>query len=134
MVNFLKHGQQCRFEVDDYLPEKNDQLAFSKSYQGKIWVQLIERAMASRMGTYTAIESGNSSHVATDLTGAPSEEFSLNIAVDPWAKIVEGTREKFVMTAAIAERRDAAELRRMGLIAKHGYSLLSATEVTGPRG
>ena len=62
--------------IDDKLPSKKyyniSSLVFAKAVENVFWPALLEKAYATIHGSYESIESGQSSEVLRDLTGAPA--------------------------------------------------------------
>ena len=64
--------------MDDYIPIKYKQPAFTKSNDHSIWVMLLEKAYAKAFGSYYNIQSGCSTEVMTALTGCQTDNLLTN--------------------------------------------------------
>lgn len=72
-------GEWVNIVIDDYIPVKGNQPAFSRAHGPELWVLLLEKAYAKIYGSYEIIEGGNPAIALSDLTGAPYE----NLDKDP---------------------------------------------------
>jgi len=71
----IRNGQYVH-ENGVYLKEKKPVYAQSMHY-GEIWPMIMEKAWAKLVGSYSAIEGGNSSWTMEHLTNDPIERFNL---------------------------------------------------------
>eukprot|EP00854_Cymbomonas_tetramitiformis_P030492 gene30492-38118_t len=76
----VQKGQWIQVVVDDFLPinARTGCLLFAHSRSKKnLAVQLIEKAMAKRYGSYAALVGGNTSEALYDLTGCAVEDIKI---------------------------------------------------------
>lgn len=135
-IRLFLDGEWQSVLVDDMLPCTNTSrsldpgLAFSRAANCQLWVCLLEKAYAKAHGSYHAISGGEIAEALLDLTGAPT--FSLNFD-DPkfnldvfWSRLVHYKKNQFPMGCATASNPD---LRAVGLVGNHAYSILDCREV-----
>lgn len=69
------NGEFQTIMLDDFVPVKKgtNQIAFTKSGGGEIWVPLLEKAWAKANGGYGNIVAGLEPESLKALTGAPTE-------------------------------------------------------------
>lgn len=73
--------------MDDQVPARNNNLAFSRANGEELWVILLEKAYAKAYGSYEAIEGGNPAIALRDLTGAPYENID-EVSADEFWKFI----------------------------------------------
>lgn len=135
-VRLCLEGEWKIIYVDSLIPcYKNGGPCFTKSHnnQNEIWVLILEKAYAKAFSNYERIEAGLSREALRELTGA-----SIDVIFDDdpklWDKILEGTKNNYVMTAGSKEEGDLAVSKvNKGIYASHAYSLLGAFEIMGEK-
>jgi len=143
-VRLFLDGAWRVVEVDDRLPcvvkgatvrraahAGASRLAYSRAAGNQLWVQLLEKAYAKAHGSYQAISGGQIAEALLALTGAPS--FTIDFS-DPafdmrllWSRLVYFARCGFPMGCATAA--DHPQLRAVGLVGQHAYSILDCRTV-----
>lgn len=132
-LSLFNLGIWTEYYIDDFipisiLPDGSSHLAFSGPKDStdtiELWTVLLEKAWAKKYQSYYDVQSGYSSEVLTDLTGAPCETL-LTSASMTWEKMVNAEKEDFVMLAATGEQQD----RSVGLLPNQCYAVLAAKEV-----
>ena len=130
-------GEEKLIVVDDYFPfspSKND-WAFSKSMDNEIWVLIIEKAWAKVHGNYQRIEGGNTAEALMALTGCYVDYIFHNQVINKnvlWRRIFNADQNKYVIATAASGRKtgkDKSDLREVGIIDAHAYSLLEANPI-----
>jgi hypothetical protein len=58
-VVMCKNGFKSMITVDNYIPTKGDNLAFSSTHDREMWVIVLEKAWAKIHGSYERIEGGD---------------------------------------------------------------------------
>ena len=135
-IYFYINGNKKLVLIDDYLPCVGTgfkQFAMSKSEENEIWVALIEKAWAKVNGNYIRIGCGGSPNEVFDvLTEAYSEEVAIKPAIKDtlWAKLVDGAKKGFVMTAGTSGNDDVEEV---GLSPGHAFTVLGIHEIKGEK-
>lgn len=74
-LKLVKMGLPTKIVIDDFIPCKYGQPAFTKGHGNELWVLLLEKAFAKIHGSYERIESGSSDIAMRDLSGAPASSF-----------------------------------------------------------
>ena len=132
-LSLFNLGIWTEYYIDDFvpvsiLPDNSPRLAFSGPKDSKdtieLWTILLEKAWAKKYQSYYDVQSGYSSEVLTDLTGAPCETL-LTSAAMAWEKVVAAETADFVMLAATGELQDLS----VGLIPSQCYAVLAAKTV-----
>lgn len=72
-------------------------MVFAKAVDDVFWPALLEKAYAKIHGSYESIESGQSSEVLRDLTGAPAFTHKTN-EENLFTMIKDSTNKGFLMT------------------------------------
>ena len=135
-IYFYINGIKKLVLIDDYLPYVGvgfKQFAMSKSEENEIWVALIEKAWAKVNGNYIRIGCGGSPNEVFDvLTEAYSEEVTVKAASKDaiWAKLVDGQKKGFVMTAGTSASEDVEDV---GLSPGHAFTVLGVHEIKGEK-
>ena len=132
-INIFLAGHPFELVLDDYFPciseEKGS--AFCQVVDGKLWPIMIEKAWAKLYFSYDNIDSGMSSDVLRDLTGAPVK--SLWMEDDPenvWKELVDAHTKKYPMTAGSKEFNQGIDfINEVGIVSSHSYSCLGGYEV-----
>ncbi|XP_067142857.1 calpain-D-like isoform X2 [Centruroides vittatus] len=133
-----KNGYWKSVVIDDLLPcDANGFLLYSEAKRKQLWVSLIEKAAAKLHGCYEALESGRVIDGLQVLTGAPCENIILNSStigeeeIDKdfiWAQLLSMYSAKFLLGASSGggnnSQLDDEQYYKIGLIPRHGYSLL----------
>lgn len=127
--------------VDDrfpYCPHK-ERWAFSRqSNSNEIWVLIIEKAWAKVFGSYQRIEAGTAGEALGPLTGCPTKYFIHDDAQSKdklWQTILFADQQKFPMCTAVASQAEEVsglthkQMKSVGLVDAHAYSLISAKEI-----
>lgn len=95
-------GVWTSYEIDDFFPCIGDSLAFSRPRNEdgviEIWVILLEKLWAKRLGGYFNLEQGSTACALRDMTGAPCETISTSLP-DFWEIINNANRNSYVVTA-----------------------------------
>ena len=68
-------GEPINVVIDDLIPCKDGNPAFTKSKNSELWVMLLEKAYAKVHGSYDNIIAGLCSQSFQCLTGAPTENY-----------------------------------------------------------
>jgi calpain-15 len=133
------NGESRTVVVDDRFPycPKKETWAFSRPSKTKeIWVLILEKVWAKVYGSYQRIESGNTGEALHPLTGCPTKYFMhSNVRADNlWSRIHRAEEKHFVMCCAVASAadpmRDPSDMKAVGLVDGHAYSLLGAKTVS----
>lgn len=135
-LSFFNLGIWSEYYIDDFvpvlaLPDGSYNLAFSGPKESKgvmeLWTVLLEKAWAKKYQSFYDIQTGHSSEVLTDLTGAPCEVLYTN-SKETWEKLAKADEAGFVMMAATSpDRPQQGQLA--GLLPNQCYALLSAKSV-----
>ena len=98
---------------------------------------LLEKAWAKLYGSYQRIEAGTTGEALPALTGAPTEYILHREAKSNtnalWKKILQADKNKYVIATAASSAqsgKERAEMKRVGLVDAHAYSLISAMELS----
>ncbi|CAK58158.1 unnamed protein product (macronuclear) [Paramecium tetraurelia] len=116
--------------LDDYIPVKGNEPAFSSSKQEEIWVLLLEKAWAKSFGSYSNIISGDPGEVIRSLTGCPAETIKTDSPKfkERFIKLVNN--QCLMTTGTISSTTTNQEI--MGLIYDHAYSILKLQTILHP--
>ena len=146
-VQLYLNGESKVVVVDDYFPYDpfKEDWAMSKPSEdsNEIWVLILEKAWAKVFGSYQRIEAGTAGEAFRPLTGCPSHAFIHDDCANKemlWKKIELADRRGFPMATAVAsqmeevEKLSAADMKRVGLVDAHAYSLIAAKEITNDQG
>lgn len=144
-VQFFIAGQRRTVVVDDrfpYCPHK-ERFAFSRTNSSnEIWVQIVEKAWAKVFGSYQRIEAGTTGEALNPLTGCPTK-FFIHDEVDKerlWQTILYADQNGMPMATAVASSQeevsglDAQNMRTVGLVDAHAYSLIGVKEIKNLKG
>ena len=146
-LRFFLDGEWKSVLVDDRLPTTEDprrpelaaaNLAYTRCVDSgggsgamMLWASLIEKAYAKVHGCYKAISGGEISEALLDLTGAPTLSVSFDEAdFDSellWHSMREWVSEGLPMGCATSSENP--ELKEVGLVGQHAYSILNVREV-----
>jgi len=112
-LKFNVGGKDAYVTVDDYVPvtaqgwpSKLLPVYASSMFEGEIWPMIMEKAWAKLVGSYSAMESGNSRWVLGHLTNDPIETIFLrnqgftasNVKGNElWAKMIDYTTKEYLM-------------------------------------
>ena len=139
-LSFFNLGIWSEYYVDDFVPviplsDGSYPLAFSGPKESKdvveLWTVLLEKAWAKKYQSYYDIQTGHSSEVLTDLTGAPCEVLYTD-SPGIWEKLAIADEAGFVMMAATSpDRPQQGQLG--GLLPNHCYAVISAKSVDSAR-
>lgn len=122
--------------IDDALPcfAMNGQLCYSQSPNGRLWVPYLEKAIAKVCKSYRALTSGRSVEAFSLLTGAPVQDFPLDVEGRPslldedelWATLLSAYDLRFLIAASCGRPSgpSQSDYKAVGLSASHGYSVL----------
>ena len=128
--------------VDDYIPayKESKQLVFAKSNKKKIWVILLEKAWAKVNGGYVNTISGRAEDALEFLTGRGSlvynfigkegdelNEYKKNIIKE--IQLID--KNNCVMSCST---KDVQEIKDLGLVVNHAYSLLDFVRIETNKG
>lgn len=72
LVCMFINGKPMPIILDDWIPTRFGQAAFSKSKQDELWAILLEKAWAKIQGTYARTEGGMCATAAAHLLGVPT--------------------------------------------------------------
>lgn len=135
-ISLFNLGVWSEYTIDDFVPVSLNpngsyDLAFSgpKELRGvtELWTILLEKAWAKKYQSYYDIQTGHSSEVLTDLTGAPCEILYTSSEVI-WEKLTAADEAGFVMMSATSpDGHYQGQLA--GLLPNHCYAVLSAKTV-----
>lgn len=160
VLRTFKNGVAAMIKIDDWIPcvPNLDPTAFggylpafskTSGAQGELWVALLEKAYAKLHGSFQRIESGDSAHALTDLTGAPARRYTIRGAADDveeeeedakgctdaegtalelWPLLVEAHATGWVATAG-TPAAEGDELSDLGLVPEHRYAIVNAVEL-----
>lgn len=127
--------------VDDRFPfdEERNTWAFSRTgKEPEIWVLLLEKVWAKLFGSYQRIEAGTTGEALAPLTGCPTQYFihdNIKQHENFWKSLMQCDERKMVMCTAVASMAgeknvlDSGDMKRVGLVDAHAYSLLGVCEV-----
>lgn len=145
-MEFYISGEMKTVVVDDrfpYCPHK-ERWAFSRSSStNEIWVLLIEKAWAKIFGSYQRIEAGTTGEALHPLTGCPTQFLihdDMGNKDKLWQTIFFADQMKYPMCTAVASSQEAisnlssANMKSVGLVDAHAYSLIGAREVKSDSG
>ncbi len=112
-------------------------LAFCRCADGatgapQLWASLIEKAYAKAHGSFNAISGGMVAEALLDLTGYPTEviEFSAGSFDSEllWARLKAYRQLELPMGCGTESAVGSEELREVGLVGHHAYSLIDVRE------
>lgn len=133
-IKFNVGGKDAYVTVDDYVPVvmKGGKLlpVYADSmYEGEIWPMIMEKAWAKLVGSYAAIESGNSWWTLSHLTNDPVERVIMRNqnftgtnakGNELWAKMLDYTQKEYLMfTGSDSE----------SYVQGHSFAVLKAVEL-----
>ncbi|EGR30491.1 hypothetical protein IMG5_130830 [Ichthyophthirius multifiliis] len=127
-------GEWKNINIDDQIPYKGRQPAFSRGQGDEIWVLLLEKAYAKAYGSYYVIEGGNPAQALRDLTGAPYENVDNISHEEFWKYLEENDNEKNVLTCYTKQTEKREEENQLGLLSGHAYSILDHKNVIDSNG
>ncbi|KAL4468366.1 hypothetical protein ABPG72_012260 [Tetrahymena utriculariae] len=117
--------------VDDHIPCKKKQPAFTRSNGNELWVLLLEKAYAKAYGSYYKIEGGNPAVALRDLTGAPYVNFDEKNPDSMFNFLEEhdkaGRGDILTCYTPSTEIREAQ--LDVGLYSGHAYSILDVRRI-----
>ena len=96
---------------------------------------ILEKAWAKIYGSYQRIEAGTTGEALHPLTGSPCQtKLHKKITTkDLWDLIISSDEKNYVMCTAVASasniNQDSADMKAVGLVDAHAYSLISAKTV-----
>ena len=117
--------------LDEYFPMKyGNKLKFCRTKNREIWAMLIEKAYAKVFGAYWNIGYGGGCSVngLKDLTGAPSEIYSISQSTDNdqmWKTLKNYLARNFIIVGSTSEDKTMGST---GLAPWHAYSVLGVYE------
>ena len=98
----------------------------------QLWASLIEKAYAKAHGSFNAISGGMVAEALLDLTGYPTEviEFSAGSFDSEllWARLKAYRQLELPMGCGTESAVGSEELREVGLVGHHAYSLIDVRE------
>ena len=77
-----KNGRPITVVVDEWIPCRDGQPAFSRAHGPEIWVILLEKAWAKIHGSYERIKHSHAHLAMQDLTSAPSITYNIELNRD----------------------------------------------------
>eukprot|EP00090_Calanus_glacialis_P041785 TRINITY_DN7431_c0_g1_i4.p1 TRINITY_DN7431_c0_g1~~TRINITY_DN7431_c0_g1_i4.p1 ORF type:complete len:838 (-),score=200.72 TRINITY_DN7431_c0_g1_i4:225-2738(-) len=136
---FFRFGEWVEVVVDDRLPTRNGNLIYLKSKDpNEFWSPLLEKAYAKLYGSYTALEGGLTIEASVDFTGGIPEMIDLsNLRMEKetlFYNMVKAYENKAFMSCSLSNSRSEAEGMRLGLQARHAYTITKVVEVRSRRG
>jgi len=127
-LRMFYNGKRVEVVVDDLIPcTRKAKPKFSRANGPELWVIILEKAWAKIHGCYERISAGNTYLTIRDLTGAPGY-YWLEINDQMWNKIIEFDKNQYPMSCGIHDGNEE-EMKKIGLVANHAYSLISACTV-----
>jgi len=136
---FFRFGEWVEVVVDDRLPTRNGNLIYLKAKDpNEFWSPLLEKAYAKLYGSYTALEGGLTIEASVDFTGGIPEMIDLNnLRMEKetlFYNMVKAYENKAFMSCSMSSSRHQAEGMRLGLQARHAYTITKVVEVRAGRG
>ena len=145
-VRLFLDGAWASTWIDDQLPvtskPRREQLAFdtrlafcrtaSATGEQQLWASLVEKAYAKAHGSYQSISGGWVAEALLDLTGAPTEMVYLgHDRFDSelmWARLRAYAALGLPMGCGTNNAEGSSNLREVGLVGGHAYSILDVRE------
>jgi calpain-15 len=127
--------------VDDRFPydRHKETWAFSRCGSApEIWVLILEKAWAKVYGSYQRIEAGTTGEALQPLTGCPTKYFIHDEWQNKerlWETIKTADERNWVMCCAVASMAEeeiemtAEDMKTVGLVDAHAYSLIKTREI-----
>eukprot|EP00092_Neocalanus_flemingeri_P057334 GFUD01068124.1.p1 GENE.GFUD01068124.1~~GFUD01068124.1.p1 ORF type:complete len:866 (-),score=218.50 GFUD01068124.1:2289-4886(-) len=136
---FFRFGEWVEVVIDDRLPTRNGKLIYLKAKEpNEFWSPLLEKAYAKLYGSYTALEGGLTIEASVDFTGGIPEMIDLsNLRMEKetlFYNMVKAYENKAFMSCSLSNSRSQAEAVRLGLQARHAYTITKVIEVRSKRG
>lgn len=136
---FFRFGEWVEVVVDDRLPTRNGNLIYLKAKDpNEFWSPLLEKAYAKLYGSYTALEGGLTIEASVDFTGGIPEMIDLNNLIMEketlFYNMVKAYENKAFMSCSLSNSRHQADGMRLGLQARHAYTITKVVEVRSSRG
>lgn len=129
-VSLCTDGQWVDYLLDDFFPCGHSIASpvFSQCVQGEIWVMILEKAWAKRVGSYENTELSSLANCLHDLTAAPTRE--VQPEPDNWDDIVVSKEKNFVVAASAGSTKSSHKLlETVGLIGNISYAVLRTADV-----
>merc|ERR1719318_340494 len=135
---FFRFGEWVEVVVDDKLPTRNGNLIFLKSKDpNEFWSPLLEKAYAKLHGSYAALEGGLSINASVDFTGGIPEIIDLsNVGKEKeelFKNLGKASENKALMSCSLSNSHYQAGGIRLGLQARHAYTITKVVEVPSTR-
>lgn len=136
---FFRFGEWVEVVVDDRLPTRNGNLIYLKAKEAnEFWSPLLEKAYAKLYGSYTALEGGLTIEASVDFTGGIPEMIDLNnMRMEKetlFYNMMKAYENNAFMSCSLSNSRYQAEGMRLGLQARHAYTITKVVEVRSHRG
>ncbi|CAI4223615.1 unnamed protein product [Auanema sp. JU1783] len=133
-IRICVDGTWCVVTVDAFFPcrANRNTLAFAVGRKNQLWVPLIEKAIAKRLGCYANIVGGRTIEGLSMLTGLPCQTLSLEVK-EPgddeylWAQLLSANEAGFILGCSCGSHAgevDTEMYRAKGLTPRHAYSIL----------
>jgi len=136
---FFRFGEWVEVVIDDRLPTRNGKLIYLKAKEpNEFWSPLLEKAYAKLYGSYTALEGGLTIEASVDFTGGIPEMIDLsNLRMEKetlFYNMVKAYENKAFMSCSLSNSQYQSEATRLGLQARHAYTITKVVEVRSKRG
>lgn len=130
-VKLWSMGKEYTLAIDDRIPVQRyfgTPFMTRRSPNGAWWGTIIEKVAAKYWGNYTNMHGGNVWEAFYMLTGMPAIAVGTTkvTADEMWSRMVAADKAKYPMSAS-------ANVRLMGIVGGHAYTLLGVATVDGNR-
>jgi len=136
---FFRFGEWVEVVVDDRIPTRNGNLIYLKAKEpNEFWSPLLEKAYAKLYGSYIALEGGLTIEAAVDFTGGIPEMIDItNLRMEKetlFYNMVKAYENKAFMSCSLSSSQHQSEGMRLGLQARHAYTITKVVEVRSRNG
>ena len=100
-VLLCKNGLKQCVKVDDFIPVRNENPAFTRSNGKETWVIMVEKAWAKVHGSYERIVGGDPCNTIRDLCGAPGNSYEITKTEGLFEKILEACTFDYIISCSI---------------------------------